>query len=101
MTEVETAQEQLLEIARELEAVHARLAGLRASVPPTAMELDPLSEPDEMDCSTEIRSVIECVLHDWIGPAIRDLRAAAVYPQPEESAPREQPEIQGERRASA
>jgi hypothetical protein len=34
---------------------------------------------DEMDVSTEIRSVIECVLADSIGPAVRDLRAAAAY----------------------
>ena len=89
MTEVEAAQARLLEIANELEAIHARLASLRASVPPTPMELDPRIEIAEMDCPTEVRSVIECVLHDWIGPAIRDLRAAAVYPRSEESAPQE------------
>ena len=36
--------------------------------------------------STEIRSVIECVLNDSLGPAIRDLAAAASYrPQEKES----------------
>jgi len=80
MTEVEAAQVRLLEIVAELQAVHARLARLRSSVLPTHMELDPMAEPEEMDRPTEIRSVIQCVLHDCIGPAIRDLRAAAAYP---------------------
>ena len=31
----------------------------------------------EMDFATEVRSVIECVLTDSLGPAIRDLAAAA------------------------
>jgi hypothetical protein len=32
-----------------------------------------------MDVSTEVRSVIECVLNDSLHPAIRDLAAAASY----------------------
>jgi hypothetical protein len=32
-----------------------------------------------MDVSTEIRSVIECVVNDSILPAIRDLATAAAY----------------------
>ena len=34
---------------------------------------------EEWDFPTEARSVIECVLADWLGPAIRDLQDAAVY----------------------
>ena len=33
----------------------------------------------EMDFATEVRSVIECILNDWLRPAIRDLAAAASY----------------------
>jgi hypothetical protein len=80
MTEADAAQEALLEIANELESIYARLVSLRAMVPPTPMELDPAIEPDVMDRPTAVRSVIGCVLHDRLSPAIRDLRAAAVSP---------------------
>ena len=34
---------------------------------------------EEMDVATELRSTIECVLHDCLQPAIRDLSAAAEH----------------------
>jgi hypothetical protein len=41
----------------------------------------------EMDVATEMRSVIECVLNDSLGPAIRDLRSAAAYKTAEADSP--------------
>jgi hypothetical protein len=73
------AQEALLRMAQEVESIGRRLRETYTSlaVPPNE-DLMLLGE-DEMDVSTEIRSVIECVLADSIGPAARDLRAAAAY----------------------
>lgn len=60
------AAEQVEAIARELSAVGYRLRGVIASLPEaTAME-----EPAEV---AALRSVAECVLHDYIEPAVRDL----------------------------
>lgn len=74
-----SAQEALLEIAEQVEAIGRRLRETHTSLPiPPNEDLMLLGE-DEMDVSTEIRSVIECVLADSIGPAVRDLRAAATY----------------------
>jgi hypothetical protein len=38
----------------------------------------PIGEEDP-DVATEVRSIIECVLADQIGPAVRDLGAAVEY----------------------
>jgi hypothetical protein len=78
------AQEALLELANEVESVGRRLEAIRASLSIPPNEGMMLLGEDEMDVSTEIRSVIECVLADSIGPAVRDLRAAATYkPSPD------------------
>jgi hypothetical protein len=80
MTEAEAAaQEQLREIAADLKTIRFRLEELKGSLPvPTQEEAMLLGEMD-MDVSTEMRSVIECVLNDNIDPAIRGLLAAADY----------------------
>lgn len=57
-----------------LRAVHGSLAS-SAAAETTGAE----SEDAEKDVSTEIRTVIECVLTDSLRPAIRDLQAAALY----------------------
>ena len=81
--EAETAaREALQEMAEQVESIGRRLAEVRASLPIPPNEDMMLLGEDEMDVSTEIRSVIECVLADSIGPAIRDLRAAAAYKSP-------------------
>jgi predicted trehalose synthase len=74
------AQAQLKEIAEELKAIEKRLREIHKSLAPpkTARSGAAESEADN-DISTEIRSVIECVLTDSLGPATRDLRAAARY----------------------
>jgi hypothetical protein len=73
------AQEALLEMAEQVESIGRRLRETYASLAVPANEVLMLLGEEEMDVSTEIRSVIECVLADSIGPAVRDLRAAATY----------------------
>jgi hypothetical protein len=80
MTEAEAAaQAELRRIVDRLTEIRSKLRQLVESLPgdPDA-EPDPLGE-DEMDVTTEVRSIIECVLNDSIQPAIRDLRVAAAY----------------------
>lgn len=75
----EEAQEELRAIAANLEAIRFRLLGVRASLPVPVTEPVMLVGEMEMDVSTEVRSVIECVVNDFINSAIRDLRSAADY----------------------
>jgi len=77
------ARTRLLEAAAELEALRSRLAGIHDGLPVSSREEVMHEGEEEMDVTTEIRSVIECVLNDSIQPAIRDLRAAADYRLPE------------------
>lgn len=79
-SEAETAaQTQLRQIVADLEALHFRLRGIQTSLPVSPQETAMLVGELEMDVSTEVRSVIDCVLNDSIRPAIRDLLAAAEY----------------------
>ncbi len=75
----EIAQEQLRETVRELVGIRFRLLGVQASLPPGPLEVVRLLEEPAgpMDRGTELRAVIQCVLEDYLGPAIRDLGAAA------------------------
>jgi hypothetical protein len=52
------------------------LQELARALPASAGQDDVEEEPD---VATEVRSIIECVLVDQIGPAVRDLDAAAGY----------------------
>ena len=67
-------QEHLLPAMSELKDVQERLRAFQESLPAT-----PDRGEEEMDAVTELRSVLGCVLLDSIGPAIRDLQAAAAY----------------------
>lgn len=64
------AQEEIWDVIRTLEALRFRLVGLRASLPAS-------QDKEEADGATDLRTVIDCVLTDSLGPAIRDLRKAA------------------------
>ncbi|HEV8578278.1 MAG TPA: hypothetical protein VGX68_04285 [Thermoanaerobaculia bacterium] len=89
VTEVEAAaQAELRTLVEELEAVRVRLEKVHARLPVAAEETAMLLGEKEMDVSTEVRSVIECILNDRIEPAIRDLAAAASY-RPQEKARRQ------------
>lgn len=63
------AQEEIHDLIRSLEALRFRLVGLRASLPAPP-------DKEETDGATDLRTVIDCVLADSLGPAIRDLRKA-------------------------
>jgi hypothetical protein len=74
---VEIAQEQLREIVRVLEATLFRLLGVRTILPPTPLEMNDLLEDEPPDSQADIRTVIHCVLDDYLRPAIRELSAAS------------------------
>jgi hypothetical protein len=83
MAEAEAAaRAQLAEIVRDLETIRFRLLGVQAILPAAPGELVRHLDVEEMDAATEIRTVIKCVLADWIEPSIRDLRKVAVQGTP-------------------
>ena len=72
------ALDALEEIAEALKSIQKRLRELHGSLPaPEAGDME--EDEEENDVAMEIRSVIDCVLTDSIGPAMRDLLAAAAY----------------------
>jgi hypothetical protein len=70
---------QMEQVVAGLQAFSTELAAIRSNLPPSEREDVMYAGEEEWDFSTEARSVIECVLADWLGPAIRDLQDAAVY----------------------
>lgn len=80
MTQVEiAAQAALREIAKELSTIRRRLMELHESLPPASLEAVMFAGEEDLDVTTEVRTIIECVVQDSILPAIRDLDAAASY----------------------
>ncbi len=78
------AQAQLKEMMEKLKAVEKEMREIHKSLDPpegalTGAAAGSEADEDENDISTEIRSVIECVLTDSLGPAIRDLQAVIRY----------------------
>jgi hypothetical protein len=83
MNEIEAAQGQIREVVRELKLLKLRLSGVVASLPASPAETSPLLDVEPADPRTEIRSVVECVMNDSLGPAIRDLdEVAGAPPEP-------------------
>jgi hypothetical protein len=81
MTETVTAaQATLRDIVRDLEAIRSRLLEEIARLTTPFQEADPSLGEEEMGLATELRSTLECVLHDCLQPAIRDLSSAAESP---------------------
>jgi hypothetical protein len=77
--ELEAVRDNLRDLAEALKGIEKRARALSGSLPvPSAGEKEGESE-EENDVATEIRAVIDCVLTDSLGPAIRDLQAAAGY----------------------
>jgi hypothetical protein len=74
---VEAARSQMLAIVHDLDAIKFRLLGVQASLPPGIIELDRFLEMEATDAATGLRTAIACVLRDYLGPAVRDLEAAA------------------------
>jgi hypothetical protein len=78
------AQAQLKEIMERLKGVEKEMREIHKSLDPPEGALTGAAagsevDEEENDISTEIRSVIECVLTDSLGPAIRDLQAVVRY----------------------
>jgi len=75
----ETVRAALRGVVEDLDRIRAQLVDLHATLPVPPEEAAMLVGEVEMDFATEVRSVIECILNDWLRPAIRDLAAAASY----------------------
>jgi hypothetical protein len=75
--EEEEAQAELRRIVEALKKVRSNLRDIAAALPSTLEEA--MYAEEDPDVATEVRAVIECVLTDQIGPAVRDLSAAAEY----------------------
>lgn len=85
MTDAEaTAQARLQAVVEDLEKLELILLGIDAALPPSPQEAALQGEPrgEDPDITTELRAVIRCVLKDSLGPAARDLAAAARYRPP-------------------
>jgi hypothetical protein len=77
MTEAD-AQVVLQGIVRDLEANVEKLQGIAEGLPLSPQERPELREVDlagDLDRTSEIRRVIQCVLTDNLEPALRDLRS--------------------------
>ena len=85
MTEDEaTAQAQLREIVKGLSTYVLALEGVQHRLP-VQPEADAMLQGETpMTVALEVRTVIECGLHDHLRPFIQDLQAAASFRPPDE-----------------
>lgn len=84
-SDLETAiREELEKVAADMKSLRFRLRGAHATLPVSPREEVMLLGEEEPDFATEARSIIECVLHDAIEPAIEDLINATRYGLAEE-----------------
>ena len=77
VTPLAAALKHLEKVADDLEVLQLRMQGIQATLPAPVAEKDLLQaeeDLEDLDATTEVRTVIACVLRDWIGPAIGDLR---------------------------
>ena len=72
--EEEEARKELRLILEDLKKVRSHLRDVVAALPGTLEEA--MYAEMDLDVATEVRAVVECVLTDQIGPAVRDLSAA-------------------------
>lgn len=80
MTQAENAaQAAIRQIAKELKTIRHKLMELHGTLPTASLEALMFAGEEDLDVTTEVRTVIECVVQDSILPAIRDLEAAADY----------------------
>lgn len=61
-------QEEIRQIARDLESLRFRLLGVRASLQATT------AKGREEEGVADMQALLDCVLTDSLGPALRDLR---------------------------
>lgn len=77
MRDIANLRKELREIVTELRESRDKLLELRRSIPaPPTTEDDLDAEPEP---AAEMAAVIECGLHDCLGPLIRDLTDVAAY----------------------
>ncbi|HBL31338.1 MAG TPA: hypothetical protein DD490_31310 [Acidobacteria bacterium] len=70
------------EIARaaaEQDALRCRLEELLARVPPSPREEVIYEQGEPYDFPTEVRSCLECILEDWMKPAVQSLGELSVF----------------------
>jgi hypothetical protein len=80
VTEAEAAgQARVLEIAAQIEAISTHLLAVHDSFQISPREAAMLLGEEDLDVSTALRSVIECVLADHLESALQELRKWAVY----------------------
>lgn len=77
-------REELERIAADMTSLRYRLWGAHTTLPVSPREEVMLLGEEEPDFATEVRSIIECVIHDAIDSAIDDLTSAARYGLEEE-----------------
>ena len=71
------AQDELQVLVEQLKDIQKSLRSLRGRLPAPSVDLE--AESEQGDVAQELASVIDCVLTDSMGPAIRDLEAASLY----------------------
>jgi hypothetical protein len=76
MTDVEATRRQLGRVADDLETLELTMVGIQGTLPVSSAEAKDLVDIEVMDAPTELRAVIGCVVHDYIGPAKRAIRDA-------------------------
>lgn len=80
MSDVESAaRARLQQVVEVLRTLDGELTAIGTGLPVSEREDLIYAGEEDWDFPTEVRSVIECVRADRIGPAIRDLREAAAY----------------------
>lgn len=75
-------REKLRSLAAELEAVMDRLMEVHGALPVSPDQPVMLLGEADYDAATEIRTAIECVNGDHLGPAVAAIRKAASYQLP-------------------
>ncbi len=78
------AQAELRQMLSELERVRARLHVVHGSLPAAPEDLDTEDFASHPEGISGLRSAIEGLLADQIGPTIRDVRAALEIPEREQ-----------------
>ena len=77
--DLEAVRAELRVFVGKLEEIEKGLIALRDRLPASSLKNAEDEGDERSDVATELRSVIDCVLVDSIGPAGRDLRAASLY----------------------
>jgi hypothetical protein len=83
-TPLTTAQRQLHKVEDGLETLQLTMLGIQGTLPEPAAEPVRLMDVEGMDAAMELRAVIGCLLKDYIGPALRDLRKALAESESEQ-----------------